>query len=197
MGKPRRTSCKTNGFPGELLSSGMRPARGRGSRGGADVLTLPGGSVVPRHSAMHDRCIRAAPCLSKRNKLSEPRWAFERQDPAGHMFFCVPDVRSTRPFLVAQWSQTGRGRIVRASRARARRGRELRARFAGRAASMGRGRTSRRRSRARVAGERWRVAGRWSEWRPRRRAGHGSSSSLEPPILSHLSPDDDDAVWGK
>ena len=131
----------------------MRPARGRGSRGGADVLTLPWGSVVPRHSAMHDRCIRAAPCLSKRNKLSEPRWAFERQDPAGHMFFCVPDVRSTRPFLVAQWSQTGRGRIARASRARARRGRELRARFAGRAASMGRGRTSRRRSRARVLGE--------------------------------------------
>ena len=80
MGKPRRTSCKTNGFPGELLSSGMRPARGRGSRGGADVLTLPWGSVVPRHSAMHDRCIRAAPCLSKRNKLSEPRWAFERHD---------------------------------------------------------------------------------------------------------------------
>ena len=31
-----------------------------------------------------------------------------------YVFFCVPDVRSTRPFLVAQWSQTGRGRIARA-----------------------------------------------------------------------------------
>ena len=84
--------------------------------------------------------------------------------------------------------QTGRWRIARASRARARRGRELRARFAGRAASMGRGRTSRRRSRARVLGERWRVAGRWSEWRPRRRAGHRVPCSplllLPPPYLS-------------
>ena len=53
---------------------------------------------------------------------------------------------------------------------------------------MVRGRTSRRRSRARVLGERWRVAGRWSEWRPRRRAGHRVPCSplllLPPPYLS-------------
>ena len=56
MGKPRRTSCKTNGFAGELLSWGMRPARGRGSRGGADALALPWMSVLPRL----EQCIRAA-----------------------------------------------------------------------------------------------------------------------------------------
>ena len=56
IGKPRRTSSKTNGFPGELLSSGMRLARGRGSRGGADALALPWMSVLPRL----EQCIRAA-----------------------------------------------------------------------------------------------------------------------------------------
>ena len=102
----------------------MRPARGRGSRGGADVLTLPWGSVVPRHSAMHDRCIRAAPCLSKRNKLSEPRWAFERQDPAGHMFFWRPrrsvDATIPRRTMVADGSRADCARESRTRTSRAR-----------------------------------------------------------------------------
>ena len=96
----------------------MRPAGGRGSRGGADVLTLPWGSVVPRHSAMHDRCIRAAPCLSKRNKLSEPRWAFERQDPAGHMFFFASPTFGRRDHSS---SHNGRRRVAGGLRAGGRR----------------------------------------------------------------------------
>eukprot|EP00959_Pyramimonas_sp_CCMP1952_P105006 2195055-Pyramimonas_sp.AAC.1 len=60
MGRPLRTSCASNCVPGEPLSTGARPARDRGSRGGAVASACPGGMHYRALPALRLRCIRAA-----------------------------------------------------------------------------------------------------------------------------------------